>query len=588
MTAPRRLALPLAVLAWCALVIAALVLAIGPLAVPAIGLSISHASRLLGASAVLALAALWCSRGPGVLLDDLARSRTPYTATLLLLLGASGALLSSHGAVNVGGADSAGYLAQAQRWREGRLHQALPLPVPDLRDPWAQASLGTRPDASGTATVPTYPPGLPWLQAVALALGGETTAVRVLPAVAAMVALLAAWALVLPHAGPAGALLVVTCLATLPPFLFQALQPMSDVPALAAWLGAMALAARATTPTRAGAAAATMVAILVRPNLTPLVLPVLWQASLSGSARVARRGPLVILAAAVVAVLIVASVQASLYGSPLQSGYGRASELFSPTYVAENVRLYAAWLREAVPVFTRGLLAAGGLCLIWHSWRQPTWRPLSAMAVLTMALYAVYVPFDSWTYLRFVLLALAVAPVGVAVWIGRLQASRHARWTFPVTAALLLAVALPNLQLARALSVFTVRASEYRYLAAGRFVRDHLPADTVILAGQHSASAPYYSGRPVVRVDLLTPQDLAVVVSWATRAERPLALVLDEAEPAALRERLGREGLLALDWPPRAEISRPVATRIWVDADRSTYLAGGQIRTTRLTDIPRR
>ena len=588
MTAPRRLALPLAVLAWCALVIASLVLAIGPLAVPAIGLSISHASRLLGATAVLALAALWCSRGPGALLDDLARSRTPYIATLLLLLGASGALLASHGAVNVGGADSAGYLAQAQRWREGRLHQALPLQVPDLRDPWAQASLGTRPDASGTATVPTYPPGLPWLQTAALAIGGEATAVRVVPAVAAMVALLAAWALVVPHAGPAGALLVVTCLATLPPFLFQALQPMSDVPALAAWLGAMALAARPTTPARAGAAVATMVAILVRPNLTPLVLPVLWQASLSGSGRVARRAPLVIVAAAVVAVLVVAGVQASLYGSPLQSGYGRASELFSPTYVAENVRLYAAWLREAVPVFTRVLLAAGGLCLIWHSWRQPTWRPLSAMAILTMALYAVYVPFDSWTYLRFVLLALAVAPVGVAVWIGRLQAGRYARWTFPVTAALLLTVALPNLQLARALSVFTVRATEYRYLAAGRFVRDHLPPDTVILAGQHSASAPYYSGRPVVRVDLLTPQGLAVVVSWATRAERPLALVLDEAEPAALRERLGREGLLALDWPPRAEISRPVATRIWVDVDRPTYLAGGPIRTTRLTDIPRR
>lgn len=588
MTAPRRLALPLAVLAWCALVIASLVLAIGPLAVPAIGVSISHASRLLGASAVLALAALWCSRGPGVLLDDLARSRTPYIATLLLLLGVSGALLASHGAVNVGGGDSAGYLAQAQRWREGRLHQALPLQVPDLRDPWAQASLGTRPDASGTATVPTYPPGLPWLQAAALVLGGETTAVRVVPAMAAMVALLAAWALVVPHTGPAGALLVVTCLATLPPFLFQALQPMSDVPALAAWLGALALAARPTTSARAGAAVATMVAILVRPNLTPLVLPVLWQASLSGSGRVARRASLVIFAAAVVAVLIVASVQAFLYGSPLQSGYGRASELFSPTYVVENVRLYAAWLRDAVPVFTRVLLAAGGLCLIWHSWRQPTWRPLSAMAILTTALYAAYVPFDSWTYLRFVLLALAVAPVGVAAWIGRLQAGRHARWTFPVTAALLLTVALPNLQLARALSVFTVRATEYRYLAAGRFVRDRLPADTIILAGQHSASASYYSGRPVVRVDLLTPQGLAAVVSWATRAERPLALVLDEAEPAALRERLGREGLLALDWPPRAEISRPVATRIWVEVDRATYLAGGQIRTTRLTDIPRR
>ena len=41
----------------------------------------------------------------------------------------------------------------------------------------------------------------------------------------------------------------------------------------------------------------------------------------------------------------------------------------------------------------------------------------------------------------------------------------------------LLAVALPNLRLARELTVFNVRAREYRYVAAGRFVADQLPAD---------------------------------------------------------------------------------------------------------------
>ena len=114
MTALRRLALPLAVLAWCALATASLVIALGPLSVPSIGVSISRATRLLGAAALLAGAAFWCRGSVLALLDDLATSRAPYLATLGLTLVASTALLSTHGAVNVGGADSAGYLGSGR------------------------------------------------------------------------------------------------------------------------------------------------------------------------------------------------------------------------------------------------------------------------------------------------------------------------------------------------------------------------------------------------------------------------------------------------------------------------------------------
>ena len=93
---------------------------------------------------------------------------------MALTLLASTALLSTHGAVNVGGADSAGYLAQAARWRDGQLRVPLPLAIPGIADPWVQTGLGLRPVAAGDATVPTYPPGLPWLEAVALRLGGES------------------------------------------------------------------------------------------------------------------------------------------------------------------------------------------------------------------------------------------------------------------------------------------------------------------------------------------------------------------------------------------------------------------------------
>ena len=83
----------------------------------------------------------------------------------------------------------------------------------------------------------------------------------------------------------------------------------------------------------------------------------------------------------------------------------------------------------------------------------------------------------------------------------------------------------------------------------------------MIVAVQHSASAPYYSGRPVIRPDLLVTEAFGALVAWADRERRPLVFVLDESEPATLRHRFGDAGLAALDWPPRAEIGRPVATR---------------------------
>ncbi|MCC6164686.1 MAG: hypothetical protein IT182_15150 [Acidobacteria bacterium] len=592
-----RLAIPLFVLAWAAAAVASLVIGLGPLSVPAIGLSISHPFRLLAMAAIAVLAAAWCRGGVGRLLDDLARARGPYVTTLVLIVLALAALLHARGAVSVGGADSAGYLAQAQRWRNGRLHEPLPLSIPGVADPWAQSGLGVRPDATGMATVPTYPPGLPWLEAVALSAGGSVAAghaaaVRVIPAVATLIALLALWCLALSRTGMTGAAVAVADVASLPPFLYQALQPMSDVPALAAWLAALALADRASRHTRAGrawmslggAAVATLVAILIRPNLAPLACAVAWQAGLRSEAL---RRVLAIAAATLVAVVTVACVQAFLYGSPMQSGYGRASELFALAHAPANVVRYASWLREAIAGPACVALAAGAVWLVVVASRDAAWRPLTAMAAITVVLYAMYQPFDSWTYLRFVLMPLVIAPLGVAHLVGRLAHGRLARWTFPVVACLVLALTITNLRLARDLGVFDVRAREYRYLAAGEFVRTQLPADVVIVAAQHSASAPYYSGRPVIRPDILSPDAFNRVIDWAARESRPLAFVLDESERAELLHRFADSAIARFDWPPRAEIGRPVTTRVWLAGDKAVHDAGGHVSTARLTRSPR-
>ncbi len=581
----------LAVLAWGCVAVASIVAATGPISVDIIGLSISGPARLLGAAALLLVVATRLT-GPRLLLHDLASSSAPYLTSVGLAMVLLGALLAAKGSTSVGGADSAGYLAQAARWNAGAARVALPLDIRGLPDAaWRQSALGFRPAPSGEATVPSYPPGLPWLQAAALRTGGEAAAVRALPFIAALAAVVGAYLLARTHAGPPGAAVVAISLAALPPFLFQALQPMSDVPALAGWLLALAVAARASRTAAVASALATLVAILIRPNLAPLALAVCWQAA--AARPLALRAAASPAIAAAIAVGLVALVQAALYGSPFHSGYGRAPELFSLAHVPANISRYGTWLAEAVAVPTLVLLALGGASLVLRSARHVATRPMLAMALLTMAIYLVYVPFDSWTYLRFVLPALAILPIGVATLVrdagervelsGRLrEAPLSGAWRFPAFCALVLVVAVPNLQRARNLGVFEVRSRESRYEAAGRFTRDRLPADAVVVAAQHSASAAYYSGLPLLRADLLDAAALGTVSTWSSREQRPLAFVLDTDEVARVGDRLGGRGLAAFDWPPRAEIGSPVVTRIWLSTDRDAYMAGQAIRTTRI------
>jgi hypothetical protein len=589
-------ALTAAITAWCLLIAAVLVALAGPFSFPSLHLSISGPSRLLAAAGVLIAMALAVS-GPRALLTALSASDAPYVTTFLLVIVLVSGVLVSRGATSVGGADSAGYLAQAARWQAGRVRVPLPLAIPGLRAAASiQSSLGFRPDPDGTATVPSYPPGLPWLQAAALRLGHEPAAVRGVPLVAAIAALAGVFLLALPHAGVAGAALAAALLASLPPFLFQALQPMSDVPALAAWLLALAFASRRGTAALVVSALLTLTAILIRPNLAPLAAVVCWQAfapttdAQDAVSRDPRRHRLtraaVVALGAGIGVAAVGIAQAMLYGSPLHSGYGRASELFSLAHVAVNVMLYPRWVIEAIAAPTVLALVAGAGLLALRSIRSPALRPPLLMAVLTVVLYLVYAPFDSWTYLRFVLIPLAIGVAGAAVLCGAAWRRLHAAARAPVFGAALLLLAIPNLQRARELGVFDVRAREWRYQAAGTFVRDHVPPDAVVVAAQHSTSVPYYSGRHILRADLLDATSLAAVVEWAAGERRPVAFVFDTTEVAAWHTRVGRDGIAAIDWPPRAEIGRPVATRVWISDDRAAYLSGAQAPTTRLVAMP--
>src|SRR5262249_2661890 len=155
-----------------------------------------------------------------------------------------------------------------------------------LRHPLA----GTIPGASGEMFAPTgfIPSPRDPLRAVpicapGLALGmavvrpfGKGTVFVIVPACAALVVWLTfAFARRATGGGVAGA--VRGCvLACSPIFLYQAVQPMSDVPATLLWLAALTATARGDRRGQIGGGVWASLAVLTRPNLALAMVPLVW------------------------------------------------------------------------------------------------------------------------------------------------------------------------------------------------------------------------------------------------------------------------------------------------------------------------
>jgi hypothetical protein len=373
-----------------------------------------------------------------------------------------------------------------------------------------------------------------------------------------------------PRVGLASALLI----ALSPAFLFQLMQPMSDVPAAALWLLAVAFATGPScrAPVRAGLA--TSAAILVRPNLLPLGLVIGAFCLAGGLAGNRRRDAVRYAAASAPGCIVVGIVQQMFYGSPLRSGYGSLDALFAASHIAPNAARYFTWLWQThTPVvliaLTAPLFASGSL----------TWLLLSLVAV-NVAGYLPYVVFNDWWYLRFLLpaiamlLILAVAAVDGLV---RVVLQRQRRAVSPLlpsfaigTFAILLSVFF--VQEARARSVFGLKRLESRYVSAGRYVSDRLPSNALLITSWESGSVRFYSGRKTLVWDALDPAWLDRAISYSrTRGFEPY-LLFEKWEEPLFRQRFPQSAVGALDWPPAAEVAGQVT--VYKPGDREQYFAG--------------
>jgi hypothetical protein len=500
-----------------------------------------------------------------------------------------------------GGSDSSCYMNEARLFSRFTTHidQPLAASAPWPRAAWTFTPAGHLPSPlRAGAIVPMCPPGLPLFMAVARWIHADLLVVPLLGALAVWLTFVLGCRIDAPLTGAASAVL----LACSPIFLYQIVQPMTDVPAAAWWLLVAVLAAgEEPRPFAAGVAAS--MAILTRPNLLPLALlvgvylarlkPSPYEGSYSAKASAERgasdsRSPKALAerpaasfcAGLIPGIIVLALLNWRMYGSPFASGYGSAADLFQVANVAPNLERYARWLWQShTPILVFALVAPFVVPR-----RAEAWLAL-ALAVVTIALYLPYRVFDDWWYIRFLLpaipflIGLSVATVARIADAGNRKARKDRRATslsaISASSAVVLGVMVAVLgvwwvHIARERHAFELRDWERHFIDAGRFASDKLPSNAAVLTVKHSGSVHYYSQRPTVAWDTLDPSSLDRTLEFLRDRGLMPMLLLDAEEEPLFRAKFGSSSAIGrLDWPPMARVARTL--RVYDPADRARY-----------------
>ena len=476
----------------------------------------------------------------------------------------------------VGGADSYGYASQADLWLNGRpsIDQpwVKPVPWPLARESFTPLGYALSPDAGKPwSIVPTYPPGLPWLMALAKGIGGQEVMFWIAPIFAALM-VLATYGIGCRLVSPSGGLIAAWLVATSPVQVFYQLQSMSDGPAGGAWALAIYFLLGTTPRAAVAAGAATALAITIRPNLVfgagilgLWYLVRLWHAAPAERGARLREGLLYAVSSAC-GIGAIAAVNYSLNGSPLRSGYGSLEGFFSRDYLWPNARDYFVWLMQTqTPVVLLGFVAlALPTRAFWPAVRDRAVIPVLGLFVLGVwAFYCYYLHFDAWWYLRFHLPLFPVLMTGVAAALVALV--RKAPPIGRVLMALLVvALGTYTMRIARETGAYELWKADRHYPAVARMVRMSTGPDSVIISMQHSGSVRYYGGRMTLRYDFLDPAWLDRAVDWMqSRGVHPY-LLIDKWELPYVQKRFpGQKAMEYLRQPPAAQYRGTTTVMLW-------------------------
>jgi hypothetical protein len=481
------------------------------------------------------------------------------------------------------GTDSGAYMNQAQGWADGEIFAPASFLfwTPWSLDAMAESPLGYRPGPTRGTITGTYPLGYPILLAVALKTGGLLAEYLVAPL---FIALLAWCAFVVGStagsgwAGVAASLLITAC----PVTLSHTLMPMSDVPATALWMLALVMTLRPGKGAAMAAGLATTLAILVRPNLAPLgaVLVIVLILSDAGWRNGILRALLYGVFAAIGPALVLWS-QDVLYGSPFESGYVGAADFFRLERIPINARFYPSLLLD---LYTPAVFA--GVLMVPIALRRARRSAESfraaviavaavAIVLVNYALYLPYLTFDGWSWLRFMLPAMTMIFVLFAVLLDwcRVWIAGRSRIAATLMVVPLLALALqPRQELQMA---FTGTEMFKRVQLMGGYLEAALPANAVILTYLHGGAVTIYTGRPIVRLDMIPPGGLDTVVDDLQRhAFRPYVVLDTATERGFFHDRFSPSKYVRLEWPARAEFMSTTLVTLHDFADRDRFLSG--------------
>jgi len=530
------------------------------------GLRLSARSPLLVALLAVINFTIWIAqaRRSNAVTSDLElvwESLTRHSKWILMIGLISGAIAVTFSTRSAAGADASGYLSEAALLTSGRLfHDDGLFEVARGHDPYLTTPLGWRPARVEAKQSPTYAPGLPMLMAIPHALAGVSGATFVV-IVSAIVAIIATGLIASQLGGSIAGIIAAALIGFTPVFIHQSIQPMSDVPVTAAWMVTFALS-YGQRSFWSGLACA--LAVLIRPNLAPLAIVPLF---------IAPKKMTFAIPVAIAGVFL-AVVQSLWYGSPLQSGYGATEELFAVSNIIPNIGRYSRWWLATAPAMLLGVFGVIRLRA------DRVARALAVFAALVIGAYLIYAVFDDWSYLRFLLPALAVAAIFAAVEL----AAWIERWTINVRVPLLFAVVIGltaySIFIARSLDTFKLADQVERVATVADYLNANVEPSAVLLSGEQSGSMRYYTGRSILRWEAATPESLNAVFPVLAQTSHPVFIVLDAWEEAPFRAKLS--STVPLDWPPMLEAGTTHRTRVWRLSDRARYLKGAAVDTVRL------
>ena len=236
------------------------------------------------------------------------------------------------------------------------------------------------------------------------------------------------------------------------------------------------------------------------------------------------------------------------------------------------------------------------------------------LILATCFIYVLYTPFDDWSYLRFLLPAIALMVVlasAVTVQLVtyalthlvRLKADTTETSAFSsrlrgsaskspvvsgfsgpgsrrtvIPAAITAGLVIFCVRVADERLAFNLKFLEQRYRSAGLVVRDRLPENAVVLSVWDSGAVRFHGRKEALIWSGLDPAWLDRAVSWLDEHGHPPYILLESWEEPAFRSRFGNQSDIGkLDWPPKYEIDRTV--RIFDPKDRARYDRGESVTT---------